>query len=43
MNRKEYQEMLNFKENRIKMWEEYGCILSRDEMKCEFVYSEVKL
>lgn len=37
-----YKEMLKFKEERIRMWEEYGCILSNDGSKCEFAYGGEK-
>lgn len=38
MTRNEYQEILNFKEERINYWEKYGCVLSDDGSRCEFVY-----
>lgn len=42
MTRRQYQELLDFKEERIKNWEEYGCVLSTDGRICEFVYPEVR-
>jgi hypothetical protein len=38
MTRIEYEELLSFKEERISMWEQYGCVLSKDGVTCEFVY-----
>ena len=40
---KEWEHALNFKEERIAYWEQYGCVLSADGMKCEFIYPEVRI
>lgn len=43
MTRQQYQEILDFKEKRISMWEQYGCILSKEGNICEFMYPEVRV
>lgn len=43
MTREEYQEVLDFKEERVSYWEEYGCVLSKEGITCEFVNSEVRI
>jgi hypothetical protein len=39
-SRHEMTEELLFKEEQVKYWEEYGCVLSKDDYTCNFVYPE---
>jgi len=39
-SRQEMMEELLFKEEQIRYWEEYGCVLSKDDYICKFVYTE---
>lgn len=42
MTKQEYQELLSFKEERISMWEQFGCVMSGEGSVCEFIYPEVR-
>ena len=41
MTRQEYQELLSFKEERINHWEEYGQLISNDDMNDDYPDLEV--
>jgi len=43
MTTQEYQEILDMKEERISMWEQFGCVMSVEGNICEFVYPEVRI
>jgi hypothetical protein len=43
MTRQEYQELLSFKEERVDYWEEYGYVLSKDGITCEWTYPEARI
>ncbi|MGV8150297.1 MAG: hypothetical protein ACP5NV_01075 [Candidatus Woesearchaeota archaeon] len=43
MNRRQMLEELEFKEERISMWEQFGCIMSDDSSTYRFIYPEVRV
>ena len=39
----QYEDELELKEERISYWEQYGCVMGKDGIRCEFVYPGVRL